>query len=167
LKRKNCYHCFTAASKARGGLWKVRHPNDGVQPGYQIKPAILKARKHMEMENEHSEKLFDLKQMEDIADGNREFLTAMSKIYIDNSPATSTMLVEATAAAEWDKVSKLAHKLKSTIDSLNMHSIRGDIRSIEMDAKNKVNTDGLKLLALKVDRVIKAVAEQLKADFPM
>lgn len=121
----------------------------------------------MEAVKETSEQLYDLQQMEEIAAGNQEFLAALAKIYVDTIPATSTELVEATQAGEWDKASKLAHKLKSTIDSLNMHSIRNDIRSIEFDAKNKVNTDVLKTLALKVDKIIHEVAEDLKREFSL
>lgn len=121
----------------------------------------------MEAGKEIEEKLYDLKQLEEIAGGNRDFLTALAKIYLDTIPATSTELVEATKAGEWDKASKHAHKLKSTIDSLNIHVIEKDIRSIEMDAKNKVNTEALKVLAIKVDTVIKKVAEQLKAEFSL
>lgn len=111
------------------------------------------------------ENLYDLKQLEEIAAGNTDFLTALAKIYLDTIPAASTEMVEATKSGEWDKASKLAHKLKSTIDSLNIHLIAKDIRCIEIDAKHKVNTEVLKRLAVKVDNVIKKVAGQLKADF--
>lgn len=116
---------------------------------------------------EVAENLYDLKQLEEIAEGNKDFLTALAKIYLDTIPAASTEMVEATKAGEWDKASKLAHKLKSTIDSLNMHLVVKDIRSIEIDAKNKVNTEVIKALALKVDKVIKKVAGQIKADFSL
>jgi CheY-like chemotaxis protein len=121
----------------------------------------------MEAEKEIVETLYDLKQLEEIAAGNKDFLTALAQIYLDTIPATSTDMVEATKAGEWDKASKLAHKLKSTVDNLNMHSISKDVRSIEMDAKNKVNTESIKALAVKVDTVIKKVADQLKVQFSL
>ena len=121
----------------------------------------------IETEKEIAEELYNLKQLEEIATGNRDFLAALAQIYLDTIPASSTEMVEATKAGEWDKASKLAHKLKSTIDNLNMHSISKDVRSIEVDAKNKVNTEVLKVLAIKVDTVIKKVAQQLKAEFSL
>lgn len=121
----------------------------------------------MEAEKEVAENLYDLKQLEEMAAGDNDFLTALAQIYLDTIPATSTEMVAASKAGEWDKASKLAHKLKSTIDSLNMHLIINDIRSIEVDAKNKVNTEAIKMLAIKVDTVIKKVAGQLKADFSL
>lgn len=117
------------------------------------------------MDNKVIANLYDLKQMEEIAVGNPEFLAALAKIYLDTIPMTSDEMLKATQSGEWDKASKLAHKLKSTIDSLNIYSIKSEIRSIEMDGKNKVNTEYLKKVALKVDEVIKDVAEQIKMDF--
>jgi HPt (histidine-containing phosphotransfer) domain-containing protein len=130
---------------------------------------MMKQMKESEIEvsPETEEKLYDLKQLEEIASGNNDFLTALAKIYLDTIPDTSAEMVQATKSGEWDKASKLAHKLKSTVDSLNMHSIIKDIRSIEVDAKNKVNTETIKNLAIKVDTVIKKVAEQLKSDFSL
>jgi HPt (histidine-containing phosphotransfer) domain-containing protein len=121
----------------------------------------------MEILMETAEKLYDLKQLEEIASGNNDFLTALAQIYLNTIPDTSAEMVEATQAGEWDKASKLAHKLKSTVDSLNMHSIAKDVRAIEVDGKNKVNTENVKILAIKVDTVIKKVAEQLKKDFSL
>lgn len=113
------------------------------------------------------EKLYDLKQMEEIAAGNYDFLRALAQIYLDTIPSTSQEMVQATTAGEWDKTSKLAHKLKSTIDSLNIYTVVKDIRSIEIDAKNKVNIETIKKLVSKVDQVINEVALQLKADFAL
>jgi CheY-like chemotaxis protein/HPt (histidine-containing phosphotransfer) domain-containing protein len=121
----------------------------------------------IETEIEVEGNLYDLKQLEEIAGGNRDFLTALAQIFLDTIPATSSEMVEATKAGEWDKASKLAHKLKSTVDSLNIHLITTDVRLIEIDAKNKVNTETIKKLALKVDTVIKKVAGQLREDFSL
>jgi HPt (histidine-containing phosphotransfer) domain-containing protein len=133
------------------------------------KEKMMKQIKETEMEVflKTTENLYDLKQLEEIAAGDNDFLTALAQIYLDTIPHTSAEMVQATKSGEWEKASKLAHKLKSTIDSLNMHSISKDIRSIEVDAKNKVNTETLKGLAIKADTVIKKVAEQLKTDFSL
>lgn len=124
-----------------------------------------KQENQMETANVIAEPLYDMKQLEEIAGGNKDFLNALAKIYLDTIPCASKEMVEATKAGEWDKASKLAHKLKATVDNLNMRSIQTDIRSIELDGKNKANTEVLKTLALKVDSVIGKVGEQLKEEF--
>ena len=43
----------------------------------------------MEMIMETAEKLYDLKQLEEIASGNNDFLTALARIYLNTIPDTS------------------------------------------------------------------------------
>ena len=121
----------------------------------------------MEPEKEKAEELYNLKQLEEIAGGNMAFLTSLAKIYLDTIPTNSADMVKATQSGDWETASKLAHKLKSTIDSLNMYSVKSEIRTIEIDGKNKSNTDQLKSLALHVDIIINKVATQLKQDFSL
>lgn len=150
-----------------GDLYEVIERVLRKEGSFGRKVLYQKHEKEVVTENRPTGNLYDLKQLEEIAAGNTDFLAALAKIYLDTIPATSTEMVEATKTGEWDKASKLAHKLKSTIDSLNMHLIIKDIRAIEVDAKNRVNTETIKRLALNVDTVIKKVACQLKADFSL
>ena len=116
---------------------------------------------------EKKENLYNLRKLEEDASGNRDFLASLARIYLITIPANSNEMVEASAKADWDKVSKLAHKLKSTIDMMNITSIQADIRTLEIDAKNKVNTATLPRLASKVDDIIKQVAILLKEEFAL
>lgn len=122
---------------------------------------------NMEAGFEMPENLYDLKQLEEIGAGNPEFLTALAQIFLDTIPGNSSEMVAASKTGDWEKVSSLAHKLKATIDNLNMHVIAKEIRTIEMDAKNKVRTDAIKTMVVKVDNVIIKVAEQLKQRFSL
>src|SRR4051812_24442617 len=97
-----------------------------------------------------AEELYNFKQLEEIAVGNPEFIRSLAKIFLNTIPSDSAALVAASQTGDWSMVSKLAHKLKSTIDSMNMDCLRSDIRTLEMDAKNKINTSSLIKLALKV-----------------
>ena len=74
-------------------------------------------------------------------------------------------MIQASIKEDWIMVSKLAHKIKPTIDSMNIKCISSDIRKLELDAKNQVNTQSLEKIAVKVDTVINRVAEQLRYEF--
>lgn len=111
------------------------------------------------------EKLYDLKQLEDILGGSNEFLTSLAGIYLTTIPVNSKEMIQATMEEDWLMVSKLAHKIKPTIDSMNIKCISSDIRTLETAAKNQVNTHTLGKIAVKVDHVINAVAQQLKYEF--
>jgi HPt (histidine-containing phosphotransfer) domain-containing protein len=116
---------------------------------------------------EVSEKLYDFEQLEEIAAGDPDFLIALAQIFLDTIPGNSLELVKAAKSGDWSLVSKLAHKLKSTIDSMNMVSITNDVRTLEFDGKNKANTGGIVKLAEKVNVVIHQVAAQLKEEFAL
>lgn len=113
------------------------------------------------------EKLYDLKNVHDVARGNNDFILALVKIFIDTIPADSKAMLKAAEEKKWDMVSKLAHKLKSTIDTMNITSIKEVIRIIEMDGKQGVNTAALPALVTKVDAVIDSVLQHLKKEFDL
>ena len=114
-----------------------------------------------------AEKLYDMAQLEAMASGSQEFLISLSKIFLQTIPPNSSDMVQYAKSGNWDMTSKLAHKLKSTIDGMNINSIKTIIRTIELDAKNKKNTDTLYSLTFKVDKVIQTVAEQLKQAYDL
>lgn len=116
---------------------------------------------------ETDSKLYDLVQLNEIANGNAEFMTSLAQIFLNTIPLNSQQLHDAALAGDWLTVSKLAHKLKSTVDSLNIVSLQKEIRILEMDGKNKTNTDNLLKLSYKVKEVILMVAAQLKEEFSL
>lgn len=111
------------------------------------------------------EKLYDLSYIKDLAGNNPAFIESLIKIFIETTPGDSTEMVKLCNEKKWEDVSKMAHKLKSTIDSLRLDAIKDDIRTIEADAKSKVNLDQVIKLVAKVDRIIADTTLQLKQDF--
>lgn len=111
------------------------------------------------------QQLYDLKHVNDVARGNKDFILALVKIFVDTIPADSKAMVRACDEKKWDMVSKLAHKLKSTIDTMNITSIKEIIRIIEVDGKQGVNTAALPALVNRVDATIDKVLQQLKKEF--
>ena len=120
-----------------------------------------------QIEHALTEKLYDLKQLKETVGGSTEFLLSLADIYLTTIPVNSKQMVQATKAEDWLMVSKLAHKIKQTIDSMNIISISSDIRTLERDAKNQVNTHTLGKIAIRVDHVINTVAHQLKYEFDL
>jgi CheY-like chemotaxis protein len=112
-----------------------------------------------------NEKLYDLKVVEEIASGNKDFILSLVNIFLETIPQNSTEMLEAGERGEWDRVSKLAHKLKSTIDTLDITTIKTDIRTIELDAKKQLNVEAIKKLIFKVNKIIHTTAEQLRSQF--
>ncbi len=121
----------------------------------------------VEVETQVTEKLYDLNHLKEVLGGNAEFLSSLAGIYLITIPVNSKEMIQASMEEDWLMVSKLAHKIKPTIDSMNIKSILSDIRTLESDAKNQVNTHTLGKIAVKVDTVINTVAQQLKYEFDL
>lgn len=119
------------------------------------------------VKHQATEKLYDLKQLSEVLGGNPEILSSLAGIYLSTIPVNSKELIQALQAEDWTKASKLAHKIKPTIDSMNIKCISSEIRTLELDAKNRVNTHTLGTIAVKVDKVINTVAEQLRYEFDL
>jgi PAS domain S-box-containing protein len=117
------------------------------------------------MSQNSAEKLYDLAMVSELARGNQEFILNLAKIFIDTVPPTAKEMVEACEQKKWEQMGKLAHKLKSTIDTLNIASLKDDIRAIEKNGKEQKNLDITPAMVENADVVIRQVTEQLKSEF--
>jgi uncharacterized protein related to proFAR isomerase len=71
-------------------------------------------------------------------------------------------LVDATGRKNWEQVSKMAHKLKSTIDSMGIRSLHDQIRAVEMNAKNQERLEYMPDMVRQVESVVSVCIQQLR-----
>ena len=91
----------------------------------------------------------------------------MVQLFIETVPPGLQELQQAVQEQQWERVGKLAHKLKSTIDSMGIASLKDDIRKVEINGKQQQDTDGMPLLADRIARVITTAIEEQKTDFSL
>jgi PAS domain S-box-containing protein len=115
----------------------------------------------------NAQRLYDLTMVNTIAGGDQSFIQKMISLFIETVPAGVEDLKAATAAADWDKVGKVAHKLKSTIDSMGISDLKEVIRTIETNGKQQQHTNELPPLVDKVGTVVAECISQLKEDFSL
>lgn len=140
---------------------------------YETIKAVIESRQDTIQQNQTemsqpsnaAEKLYDLTMVNELARGNQEFIMNLAKIFIDTVPPTAKEMTEACEQKKWEQMGKLAHKLKSTIDTMNIASLKDDIRAIEKNGKEQKNLDITPAMVEKADLVIRQVSEQLKAEF--
>jgi HPt (histidine-containing phosphotransfer) domain-containing protein len=111
-----------------------------------------------------AEKLYSLAMVEAVSGGNKEFIKKMILLFIDTIPKDVILLKNACASKDWAQVTKTAHKLKSTIDSMAIKSIQQDIRTIETNAKQGTSVEILPELAEKIDHTINTCIVQLSGE---
>ncbi|HEX6915926.1 MAG TPA: response regulator, partial [Chitinophagaceae bacterium] len=119
------------------------------------------------MQTETTGKLYDLSLVNELARGNQEFIVNLAKIFIETVPPTAAEMVNACEQKKWEQVGKLAHKLKSTIDTMCISSLKDDIRVIEKNGKDQKNLESIPSLVEKTSSVISSVTAQLKAEFSL
>lgn len=109
--------------------------------------------------------LYDLSLVHDLAEGNEDFIKSLVQIFIDTIPAISKEMLSEVNNQNWVQAGKLAHKLKSTIDTMLIVSLKEDIRAIELSGKTLTNVEQVPALAQKTDDIITQVTAQLKVTF--
>jgi CheY-like chemotaxis protein len=111
------------------------------------------------------EKLYNLSLLEDLAQGNKDFIKSLVELFIQTTPADANAMLAAAEQNNLTQVGKLAHKLKSTIDTMQIISLKEDIRKLELYGKNNANYKEVMLLCQQTIATINTVIEQLKEDF--
>jgi CheY-like chemotaxis protein len=110
------------------------------------------------------EKLYDLSMVLSVSGGDVSFIKKMVLLFIETVPQNVVELRKSVDAENWDQVARIAHKLKSTIDSMGIKSIYQDIRSAETNAKQKANLNEIPSLTQKIESVIDNCVKQLQAE---
>ena len=113
------------------------------------------------------EPLYDLSMVRAVSGGDEGFIKKMIQLFVETVPPSLNDLKEAEGQQQWERVGKAAHKLKSTIDSMGITSLKDDIRAVEANGKHQQNIEAIHALIQKVDTIVNACIVQLKADFSL
>ena len=109
-------------------------------------------------------KLYDLTMIRSVSGGDAAFIKKMILLFIETVPQNVRELVDSTAQRNWEQVSKMAHKLKSTIDSMGIRMLHDQIRVIEMNAKNQEHLDLMPDKVKQVESVVSVCIQQLRRE---
>ena len=112
-----------------------------------------------------SGELYDLKMIENISGGDPAFIRQMVKLFLDNMPVNINTLRAALENKDWEMMWKTAHKMKSTIDSLNINELRQDIRAIEYAGKTLEGLVAVPMQVQKVEQVLQLCLDDLQQKY--
>lgn len=113
---------------------------------------------------EPGEKLYDLTMVESISGGDQDFIKKMVQLFVDTMPQNLKDLQQSLKEENWEMVGKHAHKMKSTIDSMGITSLKDDIRTVEAGGKTKTNLEQVPVLIEKVATTLAQCITQIKND---
>lgn len=148
-------------------LPRLEEPVDSTVVGQATANALssseitLKNNNNMPVENS---RLYDLSMVQSVSGGDEGFIRKMVALFIETVPQNVQDLKNAMQAENWELVGKTAHKLKSTIDSMGIKSIRQEIRTVETNARQLESLQEIPLLVTNIDSVIRECIEQLQTE---
>lgn len=111
-----------------------------------------------------AKKLYDLSNLNEMLGGDRAAIFQMVKIFLQATPESLNELNTCFDKNDLDGVSKLAHKLKSSIDIFCVNEIKQDIRRLENNTKDNINVDEVPTLVQKINSILKLAIEQVKEE---
>ena len=76
-------------------------------------------------------KLYDLRQLHEIASGNQDFVQKMLKLFIEMAPSTQQEIIQALEQKDLIKLKKTAHRIKPSFDNLGIQILLTQAREIE------------------------------------
>jgi HPt (histidine-containing phosphotransfer) domain-containing protein len=111
--------------------------------------------------------LYDLTMVEEIGKDNASFLPKMVFLFLEQMSEDLININKATVEKDWLTISRLAHRMKPSIEGMGIFSLRETIKSLENDAKgiDSIVESNIINLVLEVTIVLEKVFAQLRNAF--
>ncbi|MGH1337894.1 MAG: Hpt domain-containing protein [Aureispira sp.] len=82
----------------------------------------------------------DLTFLNEISDGDQEFITDVLQTFLEEMPKDMGQLRTAIEANNSEGIGKVAHKTKSTLQTLGLHELKEMAYTIEQNAKSPASS---------------------------
>lgn len=113
---------------------------------------------------ELSEPLYDLTSLKAIGKGNTSFIEKMINLFLDIASKSVNEIKVAFENNDIELVTKLAHKLKPSIDNLSIFKLKKLVRQIEKFDVTSTSTETLNEMILELESIMSQVMEALKKE---
>lgn len=124
-------------------------PNQLTQLQNEIKPGLEQG------------EMFSLQGLEKTARGNKEFMLKMLTLFVQLSHEAITIFEQPISSETRERIAKTAHKIKPTVDLLDIQSIKSEIRLLEKIHEEQELTALHDKSLTKVVTILKAVTHQV------
>jgi len=112
--------------------------------------------------------LYDLTMVRQIGKDNPDFIGKMVSLFLDQLPIDIDKLKEYSENNDWEPLSKLAHRMKPSIEGMGIFSLKIIIRELETRSRDNVpiSNDEMKNLVRITFQTMEKVFLQLSQEFP-
>lgn len=131
---------------------------------YTKKDTPEKVIKETALVKENGDKLYDLGPLREMSRGNNEFINKMITLFIEQASMSLNEMNAAHNIKDYDTICKLAHRLKSSIDSMGITSLKKEIRELEKLSKEPVLLSQIAALVILINSTLLKVLENLPSE---
>jgi HPt (histidine-containing phosphotransfer) domain-containing protein len=110
-------------------------------------------------------KLYNLDYLNEISEGDKDFILDMLTEFVTNTPETITEIETQVVALQWGELYKTVHKFVSTFDFIGAKDAIIELRKLENFAKTSSNVDQIPNLVEKIKSLSTKVIFEIKTDF--
>lgn len=114
--------------------------------------------------NENNASYYSLHKLNAIAKGDEAFITKMLQLFLETTPELLQQLLQAFDNNQWEELNAAAHKLKPTIQTMDIKAIEADVKQLEKLALGNPNPTIIKPLLHKIITVLEQTMVQVKKD---
>ena len=104
----------------------------------------------------------NLNKLINMSRGDNSFLEKIICVFLEETPKSIELLNKHYNNKEYDRIRAVAHKMKPSIDLLDIELIKQDIRDLENYAESKTNIKKIQRLIEKITTICNTVVSQLK-----
>jgi HPt (histidine-containing phosphotransfer) domain-containing protein len=110
---------------------------------------------------DYTNNLYDLSTLQDMLEGDEEALNMMLKKFVEVSPGLLKDINTSFKNNDLEKVRKIAHEIKPTIDILNINELKTDIRKIEKGSLDQDKIEELRQLITRLNEIYTVVLNDI------
>jgi HPt (histidine-containing phosphotransfer) domain-containing protein len=107
---------------------------------------------------------YDLSVLDDLTGGNKVFAGKLMQIFLDTVPEMLNKIDATIEKTNYEDLSFYAHKLKSTINGLNISYLSDQILELEQSAKHKTNLDSIPSLAENIKVELRSIDQLFRSE---
>lgn len=114
------------------------------------------------VENKNTNSLVDLSYLNQVCDGDQDFIGSIVGTFIEDAPIILNRLSEHITNANWKQVSLDAHQLKPSLQFIGLKRTLDEIKIIEQRSKQQTELESISVLANSVQHDINQAIMELK-----
>lgn len=108
--------------------------------------------------------LYSMEVIQKMSHNNEAFMNRARQLFADTIPVTVREMQRAMELGDWKMVSAMAHKVKSTIDTMKIESIKEVVRFVELNARQETNLEEVRNGVHKLGQVLLQVVDEICAE---